>query len=199
MHMQISNLDALEQRAYRTVVDHGLFDVVIGAFLVAIGLMLHADLDYMPEVVFFIGVVALEQARRRLIEPRIGHVRLRAERRARLKAWRWLTLLALVVAVLGVFALRGLGWIDYPDNARPLVVTGCFALPLALAAWLFGFRRWSVYAATVFAGGIIEWRFSLPYGSSWYFSGGLVVVAGLALLLRFVREHPANDGGSHGA
>jgi magnesium-transporting ATPase (P-type) len=187
-------LDQLERSAYRSRIDHGVFDVVIGAFLVAIGLMLHADLDYMPVIVFFVGVVAFEQARRRLIEPRIGQVRLRAERRARLKAWRWLTLLVLVAAVFGVLAARGLGWIDYPDNARPLVVTGCFVLPLALAAWLFGIHRWFVYAATVFAGGVIEWRFGLAYGASWYFSGGLIVVAGLALMLRFVRKHPADDG-----
>lgn len=197
--MQTSSLDALEKRAYRRVVDHGVFDVLIGAFLVAIGLMLHADLDYMPAIVFFVGVVAFEQARQRLIEPRIGHVRLRAERRARLKTWRWLTLLALVAAVFGVLAMRGLGWIDYPDNTRPLVVTGCFALPLALAAWLFGIHRWFVYAAIILAGGVIEWRFGLAFGTSWYFSGGLVVVAGLLLVLRFVRKHPADDGGSHGA
>lgn len=197
--MQTSSLDGLKNRAYRTAMDHGLLDVLIGAFLVAIGLMLHADLDYMPVVVFFVGVVAFEQANRRLIEPRIGHVRLLAEHRAQLKAWRWLTMLALVIAVFGVVAMRGLGWIDYPDNARSLVVTGCLALPLALAAWLFGIHRWFVYAAIVFAGGIIEWRFGLAYGASWYFSGGLIVVAGLALVLRFVHRHPADDGGSHGS
>ncbi len=194
----LGQLDQLEQGSYRQVVDHGMFDVLIGAFLVAIGLMLHADLDYMPVVVFFIGVVALEQARRRLIEPRIGHVRLRAERRAKLKAWRWLTLLALVAAVFGVIGMQGLGWIHFPDNARSLLVTGCIALPLALAAWLFGIHRWFVFAAVVLAGGIIEWRFGWPYGASWYFSGGLVVVAGLLLVLRFIRNHPADSGGSHG-
>lgn len=192
-------LHQLEQSTYRSQIDHGLFDVVIGAFLVAIGLMLHANLDYMPAIVFFVGVVALGQARQRLIEPRIGHVRLLAEHRARLKAWRWLTLLALVAAVFGVLAMSGLGWIDYPDNARPLVVTGCFAIPLALSAWLFGIRRWFAYAVIVFVGGAIEWHYSLAYGVSWYFSGGVIVLIGLALLLRFVRKHPADNRGSHGA
>ena len=192
-------LDRLERSAYRGRIDHGVFDVVIGAFLIAIGLMLHADLNYMPAIVFFVGVVAFQQALQRLIEPRIGHVRLLAERRARLTAWRWLTLSALVAAVFGVVAMRGLGWIDYPDNARPLVVTGCLALPLALAARLFGIRRWFVYAAAVLAGGVIEWRFGLAYGASWYFSGGLIAVAGLVLMLRFVRKHPAEDGGAHGS
>lgn len=197
--MQTSSLGAMENRAYRLVVDHGLFDVLIGAFLIAMGLMLHADLDYMPVVVFFVGVAGLQQGRRRLIEPRAGHVRLNAERMARLKAWRWLTMLALVVAVFGVLAMQGLGWIDLPLNARPLVVAGCIALALALAAWLFGIYRWLVFAALVLAGGVIEWRFDLAYGVSWYFSGGLVVLAGLALVLRFVRNHPADDGGPHGS
>ena len=192
-------LHQLELSTYRSQIDHGLFDVVIGAFLVAIGLMLHADLDYMPAIVFFVGVVAIGQARQRLIEPRIGHVRLAAERQARLKAWRWLTLLALVATVFGVLAMSGLGWIDFPANARPLVVTGCFALPLALAAWLLDIRRWFAYAVIIVAGGIIEWRFGLIYGASWYFSGGLIVVVGLVLVLQFVRKHPVDDGGSHGA
>ncbi|NBD96239.1 MAG: hypothetical protein GVY11_07185 [Gammaproteobacteria bacterium] len=195
----VENLDRLERSVYRSRFEHGLFDVLIGAFLVAIGLMLHAGLDYMPVIVFFIGVYAFKQAYRRLVEPRIGHVRLRAERRARLKAWRWLTLGALVIAVFGLLVLRGLGWIDFPEAARPLVVTACLALPLALAAGLFGIHRWLVYAAAVLAGGWIEWRFGLAYGSSWYFSGGLVVAAGFALLLRFLRTHPDGDGGPHGA
>lgn len=194
----MESISRLEESVYRSRVDHGVFDVLIGAFLVAIGLMLHADLDYMPVVVFFVGVVAFKQARRRLIEPRIGHVRLRAERLARLTAWRWVTLGALVVAVFGVLSLRGLGWLDYPDGTRPLVVTGCLALPLALAAWLFGIHRWLVYAAAVLAGGLLEWRFGLAYGASWYVSGGLVVVIGLALVLRFIRRHPADDGGANG-
>jgi len=195
----MGHLERLERSVYRSQVDHGLFDILIGAFLVAIGLMLHADLDYMPVVVFLIGVYALKAARQRLIEPRIGRVRLKAERRARLKAWRWLTLLAMVVAVFGVLALSGLGWIDYPDSARSLVVTGCIALPLALAAGLFDIHRWFVHAAIVFAGGLVEWQFALAYGSSWYVSGGLIVLAGLALVLRFIRRHPADDGGSHGS
>jgi len=186
-------LKRLEQSAYRSRIDHGLIDLFIGAWLFAIGLMLHADLDYMPVVVFFIGVMAYRDAVRRLIEPRIGHVRLRADRVERIQGWKWITLGALVAAVFGVLALRGLGWIEYPASARPLVVTACFALPLALAAGLFGIRRWFAYAAVLLAGGAIEARAGLGYGASWYFSGGLVVLAGGLLLARFLRAHPAGD------
>lgn len=189
-----TSLQQMEHSAYRKRIDHGLIDVLIGAFLVAIGLMLHADLDYMPVIVFFIGVFAHREASRRLIEPRIGHVRLRADRVARIKAWQWFTLGSLVAAVSGVLALRGLGWIEYPDGARALVVTGCFALPLALAAWLFGIRRWFVYAAMLLAGGALEAWAGLDYGTSWYFSGGLVVLAGGVLLAKFLRAHPVVDG-----
>ncbi|MEX2500418.1 MAG: hypothetical protein WD397_16245 [Wenzhouxiangellaceae bacterium] len=195
----VAQLDQLEQRAYRRVVDHGALDVWIGAALVTVGLMLHADLDYMPAIAFFVGALAFEQIRRRLIESRIGHVRLRADRMARLKTWRWLTLTALIVAVFGVVALRSLGWIDYPNSAGPLIVTGCLALPLALAGGLFGIRRWFVYAAVVFTGGVCEAWLDLAYGSSFYFSGGLVVSAGLVLLVRFVRCNPSGNGNSDGA
>jgi len=187
-------LDRLEQAAYRSRVDHGLIDLVIGALLVAIGLMLHADLDYMPVVVFFIGVLAYREAGRRLIEPRIGHVRLRADRVERIQAWKWITLGALVMAVFGVLALRGLGWIAWPASLRPLVVTGCFALPLGLAAWLFGIRRWWLYAAVLLAGGAAETPAGLGYGTSWYFGGGFVMLAGGLLLARFLRAHPVGGG-----
>jgi len=183
----------LEQSAYRSQIDHGLIDLVIGAWLVAVGLMLHADLDYMPVVVFCIGVLAYREAFVRLIEPRIGHVRLRADRIERIQGWKWITLGALVAAVFGVLALRALGWIDWPASIRPLVVTGCFALPLALAAWLFGIRRWWLYAAVLLAGGAVEAPAGLDYGASWYFSGGLVVLAGGLQLARFLRAHPAGD------
>lgn len=190
----VRGLDQLEQSAYRSRIDPGLIDIIIGAVLVAIGLMLHADLDYMPVVVFFIGVMAYREAGRRLIEPRIGHVRLRADHVERIKVWRWFTLGALVAAVSGVLALRALGWIDWPASLRPLVVTGCFALPLALAAGLFGVRRWFVYAVVLLAGGAIEAPVGLGYGTGWYFSGGFVLLAGGVLLARFLRAHPAGDG-----
>ena len=197
--MTSATLETLEQRAYRLSVDHGLIDILIGAVLIAFGLMLHADLDYMPVIVFFIGVVAYPRARRRLIEPRIGHVRLHEDRVARLKTWKWLTFGILLIAVFGVLAPRGLGWIDYPKSAAPLIVNGCFALALAVAAWLFGISRAYAWAAVLFAGGLAEWRFGLDYGLSWYFSGGLVVLAGLLMLARFIRANPPAAGDSDGA
>ncbi|MCA1780240.1 MAG: hypothetical protein LC637_12920 [Xanthomonadaceae bacterium] len=194
-----SMLGQLESRSYRLSVDHGLIDILVGAVLIAFGLMLHADLDYMPVIVFFIGAIAYPQARRRLIEPRIGHVRLHADRVARLQTRKWLTFGVLLIAIFGVLALRGLGWIDYPKSAAPLIVTGCFALALAVAAWLFGIRRGFAWAAIVLAGGLIEWRFGLDYGLSWYFSGGLVVLAGLLMLARFMRANPPDTGEPNGA
>jgi len=188
-----------ESRSYRLSVDHGLIDTLIGAMLIAFGLMLHADLDYMPVIVFFIGAIAYPRARRRLIEPRIGHVRLHADRVARLKTWKWLTFGVLLIVVFGILALRGLGWIDYPENAAPLIVTGCFALALAVAAWLFGIRRRFAWAAILLAGGLIEWRFGLSHGLSWYFSGGLVVLAGMLMLTRFLRANAPDPGEPDGA
>ena len=194
-----STLGRLESRSYHLSVDHGLIDILIGAVLIAFGLMLHADLDYMPVIVFFLGAIAYPRARRRLIEPRIGHVRLHADRVARLKPWTWLAFGVLLIGIFGVLTLRGLGWIDYPENVAPLIVTGCFALALAVAAWLFGIRRGFAWAAILFAGGLAEWRFGLDYGVSWYFSGGLVVLAGLLMLARFMRANPPESGESDGA
>ena len=192
-------LGRLESRSYRLSVDHGLIDILIGAVLIAFGLMLHADLDYMPVIVFFIGAIAYPRARRRLIEPRIGHVRLHEDRVARLKTWKWLTFGVLLIGIFGVLTLRGLGWIDYPENVAPLIVTGCFALALAVAAWLFGIRRGFAWAAILFAGGLAEWRFGLDYGVSWYFSGGLVVLAGLLMLVHFMRANSPLGEESDGA
>lgn len=192
-------LRQLESRSYRLSVDHGLIDILIGALLIAFGLMLHADLDYMPVIVFFMGAIAYPRARRRLIEPRIGHVRLHEHRVARLKNWKWLTFGILLIAVFGILALRGLGWIDYPESVATLIVTGCFTVALTVAAWLFGIRRGFAWAAILFAGGLAEWRFDLDYGVSWYFSGGLVLLAGLQMLARFLRANPPAAGDSDDA
>ncbi len=189
-----SVLGRLESSSYRLSVDHGLIDILVGTVLVAFGLMLHADLGYMPVIVFFVGATAYPSARRRLIDPRIGHVRLHADRVAEIKAWKWLTFGVLLTAIFGVLALRALGWIDYPESAVPMIVTGCLALALAIAAWLFGIWRGFVWAAILFAGGVIEWRFGLANGLSWYFSGGLVVLAGLLMLARFMRANPPDAG-----
>ena len=194
-----SMLSRLESRSYRLSVDHGLIDILIGAVLIAFGLMLHADLDYMPVIVFFMCAIAYPRARRRLIEPRIGHVRLHEDRVARLKTWKRLTFGVLLIAVFGILALRGLGWIDYPENAAPLIVAGCFSLALAVAAWLFGIRRGFAWATILLAGGLIEWRFGLSHGLSWYFSGGLVVLAGMLMLTRFLRANAPDPGEPDGA
>ncbi len=192
--MNPPQLDELERRAYRTLVDDGLLDTLLGVCLLSFGLSDYAPFDGVPALTFLACVAAWTGLRHSLIEPRVGHVRLSPDRRSRIKRGRKAMMFLAGSLILGtaLLAITQAGFREQLRGMGPLIVAAIFACTLAFGAFALEIRRLAAYAALVLLGGIWQVRDPAFEGGGWIVSGGLITVIGLSILMTFLRNHPTN-------
>ena len=102
-------------------------------------------------------------------------------------------------AFLGLTVLRGFSAFVFMgrdgatlgghDDCRLLFVAA-ITLLIGLVAWLERLGRIALYGAVVLAGGVAGRLLGLSLGTHIAVSGGVVLVSGLFLLVRFLRHNP---------
>jgi hypothetical protein len=186
----------------RAELEDGIVDLVCGAGLVAWGAMMYADLGGLGAIPFAVMLPMAMNLRKRLVTPRIGHVRLEARgRRRRVSLTAGLFTLTLLGGVGMLFAFEGeaAAWKERLQELGDVV----FGLMLALVATVLGLvyraPRAHLYAAAAVASflafhviGPIEGVHGLvlPVVAT----GVVPLLVGGALLARFLRRHPSPDG-----
>lgn len=150
--MTSTNLEKLERAAFRTSVDHGFFDLLLGAILVALTLaMLLSPWIALVVIAFVIAKRPLLKAfNRRVVEPRVGYVRLSSMRLDQISNARKAAALAFFGIAFIIHRLeetaRPFVWLD--DHA-PMQIALIAAITIATAGWLFQLRRFMFYAVVV--------------------------------------------------
>lgn len=171
-----------ERTLYRTVVDNGVWDTVLGVWLLAIGGAIAADapaaVHLVAGVMFPVGYLLARRTARRA-----GHVEFNAERVRRLRRARWVVPVA-AAALLAGLVLAG-------SRLPGLVNAAIFlAASVSIAAYLFDIARFHVYAATI----LIAVSGVLMSGSRWemalILAGATILACGLVVLARFLRRYP---------
>lgn len=187
-----AELTDLERRTYRAAVDDGLADVLLGAFLVVLGVVLTLDVRYAGLFGGLAGALAVGSwrgLRSTIAEPRVGYVRLQPARSRRIRLGQCFAVVAMALVIAA-----GLWFADggrATDTWLPGLV---FAIPVAVAGYFAELDRWYFYAAAIMVerlldslgGGPVDWLF--------WPSGALIAVAGSILLLRFLQRYPRRPG-----
>jgi hypothetical protein len=201
--MSRNDLAATEREAFRSVVDTGLWDILLASVvsMLAIGPLLSRHLgDFWSAAVFlpvWLGLfLLLRTVQERWVVPRVGVVRFGEERKARMKRFSLVLLVFNLIAfALGVVAALRAGqselWI-FPLGFSLTVLV--FA---SLAALAMQIPRIFAYGLLLAIGAPIgEWLFRHGYASHHGFPvvfGGiaiLIALIGLAKLWRVLRTHP---------
>jgi len=182
----------IERRAYLSYHGDGLVDTFIGAAVMAFA----AFIAYDPEMVT-VGagvlcsfVVLYAGAKKAITVPRLGYVEFAAERRGKISKVMLMATSALVISnVIGLAA-----WMEpsigvFLAQHVMLVAGGVGGLLLAVTAWFSNLRRFYAYAVLVLAVMWLGYR-RMDLWQTLMAFGTLVALSGLALLIRFVREHP---------
>ena len=193
-------IEGLERSAYRSRWDDGTLDVFGGVGVLLLGLCWMADLVAVGAVVPAMVVPFWVVARKRFTEPRIGRVRFGAARRdAERGAFGWLAVVG--VAVLAVVLTGYLTTAGLPEWADDWLTTWVAALPVALIGLLvlvgglmLGLGRFIAYAGLLIVVGWGGVRFDWEPGVQIALAGGLLAIAGMAVIVRFARAHPRLDG-----
>jgi len=202
MEMHNPSLDALEKRAYRTVVDHGFFDLLLAAAIVVLTLVFVLSkwfvLALFPIVLF--KTWAQAAFNREIVEPRIGHVRLAPSRLDQISTARKtsagvLFVLAFIVARLGdwppLSTIAPLAWLSNTPQVYMAVIAGAAT---GVTGWLFGLPRFIAYGFLVVAAPSMAVVAGMPAGTGWATASLIILITGCGLLIRFLRENPVDGG-----
>lgn len=197
--MQISNLDALERRAYQATVDHGFFDLLLAAAVAVFALTVAVSpwciLAMFPLVIAKRPL--LKAFNRHVVEPRVGHVQLSPVRLEQISTARKTAALALIG--LSLFINRVGDLVAPLGDSGPLVWLGNHAevqialvagLAIALLAWLFRLPRFFAYSLVVPAVPAATAAAGLPPSTGWVISTLIVLAAATSVLVRFVHRNP---------
>ena len=198
--MTHADLESLESEAYRESFSDGLVDLFVGFGLVLIG----ALWLWFPEVAGLAGALAAAVAwalvpiRRRIVEPRVGHVkwaapRLKWERR---QYWR-LFGLGSVALLLGVGLVLTIVRGDAATSGDPNVVAALPAFLFAIGAFVLAAasgitRLWGYGTVLVIAAAVTIVVGAGP-GGSLLVAGAVTGAAGVVLLSRFLRANPVRE------
>ena len=194
------DLKQIERKAWSSYFHDGLTDLYGGFILLGLGLAMLTDQIWWLALML-VGTAAL-WARKRITYSRMGYVRFSPQREARTKRSRIAAGIAVAgTMLLGVilFALlwtNGLpqwldAWLaDYFLVAFAVMVGAI----IALGAYLAGVARFYAYAVLVFAAFAVSQWLNTPDGLPVTIAAGLIVLCGLAVLIRFLRKYPRPAG-----
>jgi len=202
------SLKSAERQAFQASFADGLWDVLIGCFVLqlAIAPLLSERLgDFWSSAIFlpFWGLVylAIWLVRKQILAPRLGAVSFGKTRRARMRkfslvmvAANALMLLLGLLAVLNFNRLPGFG------------IASLFSLFLlvgfSIAAWLLDFPRLYIYGLPLFLAPLVgEWLYSQHgfahhgYPVVFGVAAGVMILTGLVNFVRVLRHHPPINAG----
>ncbi|MBU1049059.1 hypothetical protein KKG90_03430 [Candidatus Bipolaricaulota bacterium] len=200
------SLRELEKKAWLRTFEHGLWDIGIGSMFLTFGLSILADFAAFAGIWIVVLMPALRESGRRLVIPRIGHVQFR-ERRKRAKGR--LTGVLTGTTVMGVLFFAFFMWLFRGDtpvwaqwiaNHFVIFIGLIWGGALVITGKLVNFPRLYGYGVLVFGSLIITDSFAgYHLGISLSLVGGLILLIGIALLLRFMRRYPRHEAPSLGA
>lgn len=196
-----TTLGELERQSYRSRWKDGTLDLTGGLGVLGVGGTWSLDIYWGIGFLVPILIALWFVLRSKLVEPRIGRVRFRQERREAEKSGIQGSVLVgvgLLVALLVVqlFQVRSGGglqaWADEWIAGLPCALLALMALT---AAALTGLGRFLVYAGVLLATATVATPLGMEPGPQILIAGGLITLSGLFLFTRFLGDHPAQMGG----
>ena len=196
------NLKKIERKAYTSYHQDGLIDVFAGFLILSFGLWLILDMAWMGWILWFVAVSAYAAAKRVFTIPRIGFVKFAPHR---VKAMQIIAVTGFsLCALLGVVAfiqVEGGGtpiWLLFAIENYMLVIGVSVAASFCVVGYTFRIRRMYAYALLTLIMFVTGHFLYYPLHYYVILLGTLILLFGLALLIRFIRRYPPSTTGSIG-
>ena len=192
------DLKQIQRKIYISYFQDGLWDILLGVFLIGWGLMVTYDFVAVIGgiwVAFYFIILGLK---RWLTYPRAGYIKIPEARKKQIK----MVILGAVVFLLGlaVFLL-------FTTNSRPewldeyfmLMLGAMFALIIVFLAGWWRVNRWYAYAVIVLLAFMSHQWLDTELNLSFFVPGGLITICGLVFLVSFLNKYPKQSGeGTYG-
>jgi hypothetical protein len=199
---QEPNLKEIERRAYTSYHEDGLLDIFVGVYVLGLGLGIFLDAVWefgfgaiMPTILIATMLPIWIVAKRKITMPRIGFVKFGPRGgTSRLMA----ILIGLAVVGLGVSAAFALAlsqggsqqWLDLVfQNGMIIMGFGSLAVCI-LFGYSMGLKRLYAYGLLALISLVVGHFAGIPFAYILMALGTTVMVAGIVLLIGFVRKYP---------
>jgi hypothetical protein len=173
----------------------GLWDICVGVCVLAWALALRFDFVALVGVVIVGAVSVVPAVRQKTTYPRIGYARVKPDSGTR----KTLAVLAAFgLAVLMLVLLAGTEALELLLSHIDLALGAMWALLIVVAGTVLAARRFYAYALLVFVGGALTQWGATELWLAFATAGAGIIVAGSAVMLRFVRDNPKAAGEDNG-
>ncbi|MFC1475222.1 hypothetical protein ACFLQG_01110 [Candidatus Zixiibacteriota bacterium] len=198
------SLEKVEKKAYRSIHESGLIDIMVGSLLTTFTLIailewfgisryLGYSLLLFPVLIHWLG-------QKYITTPRMGIVKFGEKRKKRTTLIRWIALVVILLMLPVVVITVGQG---FPDKNIWMLVAIVGAPILVLSVLITDLPRLYLYAALILAT-VIESEFLRDYISqplneiiSFGLPGMIILFVGISMLIKFIKRYPlTSDGGS---
>jgi hypothetical protein len=194
------NLKELERRAYLSYHQDGILDMFIGFNILLFGMWMLADMAYLAGAFVAIFTPIYAQVKKQITVPRLGYVKFAPSRMAKSKRTVLLLVIAGVLAfipgvLLFITTQRGiLAPIQLLIEYGMIVIGVAGMVLLATVAYISEIRRLYAYSALFFAMFAGGYFLTIPFVYYIMMLGAVIMLAGLYLLIRFLRTYPLPTG-----
>lgn len=209
------DLKQIERKAFRSTYQDGLLDIFMGYVVCALAIFVHRPEEGYSALnivwlvlVMAIGQIFYQMGKKYISVPRMGQARFGPARQQKKKSMA--IIMGIVVLIqAGMVGLTSLGWINPAFGKQlfgevsfeRLTVSAIASLfvgaPMLFIFFMTDFGR-GYYIAILMAAAV----FLMIYTNQVIYpliAGGLILVPGLVLFIRFIRSHPIPHGEeSHG-
>ena len=193
------NLKEVEKRVFASYFHDGMWDLYGGLILLGFGLTMLTGWDYLMFPVVVVAMVPL-LIRKRIVIPRLGIVKFSPERQARTKK----SILAAMITLTFTALLGMVFFVLFSTDTMPqwleiwmydyflVFFGGMIAVLITAAAFLVRVKRFYAYATLVFIAFFLasmlrpEDMEIIPITVV----GGLILLSGIVILIRFLRHNP---------
>lgn len=189
------DMKEIERQVYLSYSEDGLVDIAIGVVIIAWGTMLLFEPTGLIGLLGILGIGIWYLGKRFITIPRTGIIQPGQKIERRLTNLTIFMVILGLIAFLGILISRMAGSVFIADH--PLGILGfVLAAGVAILAYLLNASRLYLYAAILFiafAGGeILTGTISTfdTFALSVIIAGGLILISGIIILLRFVRKYP---------
>jgi len=192
------NLKEIERKVYTSYHQDGLVDIAVALIPLAFGIMMILDMPWMGGVFAVVGISIYVAAKKTLTVPRIGFVKFATYR---VKAMQ-----TLAIGVLSLFMLFGVvafmqtegggtpAWLLFAIENHMLVIGVSVAASLCAAGYTLRVNRMYGYALLALVMFVAGHFLYYPLYYYMILLGSLILLFGLAMLIRFVRRNPPTAG-----
>jgi len=184
------DLKEIERKAYMSYFQDGLWDTLIGIFLLVWGIGILTDTAGLTGVYFLPTMWIILSLKKRLAYPRIGHVKMAQEK----KTLSWLAIAGVVTLLIAIVAYVLTISGNTPNLLKDnfLFLFGVVnAIVVCVIAYWWKVNRWYAYAAIIVAGVASHQWLEISNPFSFIIPGSVILLSGLVVLIRFLRKYPS--------